>query len=486
MSDSPDFPARAAKVRTAPSRELIARFAAIVGPAHALAEPEDQARYLTEWRDTWIGRAPLVLRPGSTEEVARILRLAHDTGTPVVPQGGNTGLVGGQIPDESGTEIVISLERMSKVRSIDAAGYSMVVEAGLTLLEAQQAAEKADRYFALSLPSEGSARIGGNLSTNAGGVNVLAYGNARAQVLGLEVVLADGRVWDGLRALKKDNTGYDLKDLFIGAEGTLGIITAAVLKLHPRPRETATAFVAFAEIEQAIALFGLAQEHAGQSLTAFEVMSRYTLEVVLRHTRGTRDPFASAAPWYVLLEVSGLKQDGAALVTLERLLAEALDKGIIADANVATSLAQAKELWRIRESVSEAQKPEGGTIKHDISVPVPRVPEFIRRADALIERLCTGARPISVGHIGDGNIHYNVAQPAQMDKQAFLARWDEISDAVHGLVVEMGGSISAEHGIGRLKREAMARIKSEVELDMMRAIKAALDPKGIMNPGKVL
>jgi FAD/FMN-containing dehydrogenase len=464
--------------------EVIARFAAIVGREHALTDPDQQLPYLREWRDKYDGRSALVLRPGTTEEVSRIMRLAHELNLAVVPQAGNTGLVGGQTPHHG--EIVLSVARLNRVRHIDPAGTSMTVEAGLTLAEVQAAAEKAGRLFPLSLPSEGSCRIGGNLGTNAGGVGVLAFGNTRQLVLGLEVVLADGRIWNGLKALKKDNTGYDLKDLFVGSEGTLGIITATVLKLFPRPAEKVTAFVSMPEIENALELFSLVSDDAGPALTAFEFIHRYPLDIVLRHTAGTRDPFSTVYPWYVLLEVSGLKADGSALAIMERVLEQAAEKGLIIDATIATSLTQSRDFWRLREAVSEAQKGEGGVIKHDISVAVSRIPEFIHKANALVERLCPGARPIALGHFGDGNVHYNVAQPLDMSKDDFLARWDEIMEDVHKLAVDMDGSISAEHGIGYMKRDELARFKSDVELDLMRRIKAALDPKNILNPGKVV
>lgn len=464
--------------------EIVARFAAIVGREHALTDPDQQLPYLREWRDKYEGRSALVLRPASTDEVARILRLAHELNLAVVPQAGNTGLVGGQIPHRG--EIVVSIARLNRVRHIDPAGTSMTVEAGLTLSEVQVAAEKAGRYFPLSLPSEGSCRIGGNLGTNAGGIGVLAYGNTRQLVLGLEVVLADGRVWNGLKALKKDNTGYDLKDLFVGSEGTLGIITAAVLKLFPPPAEKATAFVSMPDIENALEFFSLASDDAGPSLTAFEFIHRYPLDIVLRNMPGTRDPFPTQYPWYVLLEISGLKADGTAQTVMERVLEQAAGKGLIIDATIASSLTQARDFWKLREAVSEAQKGEGGVIKHDISVAVSRIPEFIHKANALVERLCPGARPIALGHFGDGNVHYNVAQPLDMNKGDFLARWDEIMEAVHRLAADMDGSISAEHGIGYMKRDELTRFKSEVELDLMRRIKAALDPKNILNPGKVV
>jgi FAD/FMN-containing dehydrogenase len=464
--------------------DLIDRFREIVGSAHALTDPDQQLPYLREWRDMYQGRAGIVLRPGTTLEVSRILALAHEHVIPVVPQAGNTGLVGGQTPMHG--EILLSVGRLRRVRAVDPAGYTMTVEAGLTLAEAQAAADKVDRLFPLSLPSEGSCQLGGNLATNAGGVGVLAYGNARQLVLGLEVVLADGRVWNGLRGLKKDNTGYDLKDLFIGSEGTLGVITAAVLKLFPKAAQKATAFVALPDIASALPLFGLVQERAGQGLTAFEIMAGIVLDLVLRHVPGARDPIPSKHPWYALLETSGQKADGAA----ERLLTEALhdasDRGLILDAVIASSLMQARDFWRLRESYSEAQKPEGGNIKSDVSVPVAKIPEFITRANAAVERICPGARPVPLAHFGDGNVHYNIAQPVGMAKGAFLAMWDEVVAVVYAIVLEFGGSISAEHGIGQMKRTALARVKSEVEMDLMRRIKASFDPKGILNPGKLL
>ena len=464
--------------------DLIARFQAIVGPQHALTDPDLQLPYMREWRDMYEGRASIVLRPGSTEEVSQILALAHAHGIPVVPQAGNTGLVGGQMPMRG--EILLSVARLKRVRALDAAGYTMTVEAGLTLAEVQAAAERVNRLFPLSLPSEGTCQIGGNLGTNAGGVGVLAYGNARQLVLGLEIVLADGRIWHGLNALKKDNTGYDLKDLFIGSEGTLGIITAAVLKLFPRPAETATAIVALPDLAQALTLFGLAQDSAGGALTAFEFMPRIVLDFVLAHAPGTRDPFDALHPWYALMEVSGAKPDGTADRVLTEVLEAGAERGVVTDARLAASLAQARDFWRLRESISEAQKPEGGNIKNDVSVPIAKIPEFVAHANARVESICPGARPLAFGHFGDGNVHYNISQPVGMAKPEFLARWDAIVRGVHEIVVEMGGSISAEHGIGQLKRAELARVKGEVAIDLMRRIKSALDPAGILNPGKVL
>jgi FAD/FMN-containing dehydrogenase len=466
--------------------DVLRRFVDIVGREHALSDPDQQLPYLREWRDRYAGQAALVLRPGTTEQVARIMTTAHEAGIGIVPQAGNTGLVGGQIPSDTGAEIVLSVSRLKRIRAFDPTGTSMIVEAGVTLADVRTAADEGGRLFPLSLPSEGSCQIGGVLATNAGGVDVLAYGNARNLTLGLEVVLADGRIWDGLRTLKKDNTGYDLRDLFIGSEGTLGIITAAALKLFPKPAEKATALVAIPELASALGLFRLAEERAHSGLTAFEFMSRFTIELVLRHIRDTKLPLKEDAPWYVLLEVSGAEGDGTAAATLEQLLAEATEKGLVIDAVIAGSLAQANALWRLRESASEAQKPEGGSIKHDISVPVPLIPEFLNRAASVVEAVSPGARPVVFGHFGDGNVHFNVTQPPQMEKERYLALWDRMSAAVHGLVARMGGSISAEHGIGRMKRADLAKFKSPVELEIMRALKSALDPKGILNPGKLL
>ena len=470
----------------APSRDLIKRFAEIVGTANALVREEDQAAYLREWRDLYVGKTPVVLRPGSTAEVSRILALAHAESVAVVPQAGNTGLVGGQIPSTRGDEIVLSVSRLRKVRGVDAAGGTMTLEAGVTLTEAQAVAEKAGSLFPLSLASEGSCQIGGVLATNAGGVAVLAYGNARNLALGIEVVLANGDVWNGLRALKKDNTGYDLRDLFIGSEGTLGIITAATLKMLPRPAEQATAVVALEDPAAALALFRLAESHAGGSLTAFEFWSRLGMQFVLTHMNGTRDPFAAPHPWYALLEISSGEAGGRASAQIEALLVKASEDGLIIDAAIAGSLQQSKDFWKLRESLSEAQKPAGGSIKHDISVPVARIPEFLERAGPIVERVCPGARPVPFGHFGDGNIHYNVTQPGGMERATYLSQWENMSRAVHTLVAEMDGSISAEHGIGQLKRDDLTTFKSKIELDMMRAIKRSLDPKGILNPGKVV
>jgi FAD/FMN-containing dehydrogenase len=460
--------------------ELVDRFAAIVGPGNALQATEDKARYLLEPRDLYRGVASLVLRPGNTAEVARIMRLASESRTAVVPQSGNTGLVGGQIACEADNAIVVSLERMDHVLATDVSNNTMTVEAGVILKDVQEAAERADRLFPLSLASEGSCRIGGNLASNAGGLNVLAYGNARDLCLGLEVVLPDGRVWNGLRALRKDNTGYDLKNLFIGSEGTLGIITAAVLKLHPRPRTYETAFIAVPSPAAALELLALARSLSGNRIVAFELMSRLAVELAVKHMAAV-DPLASSSPWYVLLEHTDC-EDGAML----RLLEDASTKELVSDAAIAQSEAQRQALWHVREALSESQKPEGGSIKHDISVPVSRIPAFIDEATAAVQRFMPNARPVPFGHMGDGNLHFNISQPIGADKARFLATWEAMNDVVYAVVQKNEGSISAEHGIGRLKRERMSSIKSPVELEMMRGLKALFDPLGIMNPGKTI
>ncbi len=441
--------------------------------------------YLAEPRDLYHGRALCVLKPRSASEVARILALCNETGTVVTPQGGNTGLVGGQTPDESGAGVVLSLERLNQLRAIDAAADAMTVEAGVTLLQAQEAARSVDRYFPLSLASEGSCTIGGNLATNAGGVHVLAYGSMRDLVLGVEVALADGRLLSTLSALRKDNTGYDLTRLFVGSEGTLGVITAATLKLFPRPRSRAVAFLGLRDPAQALELLAFVKGRAGPSLHAFELISRPGIDLVLRHIPGARDPLAAAHDWYALVELAAFAEGEAERVAAE-ILAGALDAGLAQDATLAQSLDQAGALWRLRENLSEAQRREGGSIKHDISVPVDRVPQFIEEAGRRLRAAMPEARPVPFGHMGDGNIHYNVSQPVGADKAAFLARWGEVNDVVHAVVHEFGGSISAEHGIGRLKRDLLRKTKDPVALDAMRAIKTALDPNGILNPGVLL
>jgi FAD/FMN-containing dehydrogenase len=469
-----------------PSEETLDALSRIVGESHAIRDPAAMAPYLVEWRDRYVGKAALVLKPGSTEEVAAILKRANETRTAIVPQGGNTGLVGGQIPFESGNEVVVSLSRMTHVRDIDLDGNTMTVEAGLVLANAQTVAASAGRLFPLSLASEGSCQIGGVLATNAGGMAVLAYGSARDLTLGLEIVLADGSVWNGLKRLRKDNSGYDLKDLFIGSEGTLGMITAAVLRLFPRPAATVTAFAGLEHLDSATAFFSRVYGLAGPSLTAFELMPRVGLDFVLRHADGTKDPLKAPHHWYALFELSSPQEGNDVTSLAEMLLSEGIESGQIGDAVIATSLAQERELWRLRELMSEVQKHEGGSIKHDVAVPVARVPEFIARANQLVELMIPGARPVPFGHLGDGNIHYNVSQPPSMDRAVFLANWEALNAAVHEIVLDLGGSISAEHGIGRLKRDLLRHAKAPLELELMRKIKQAFDPNGILNPGKLL
>jgi len=471
---------------TALTDALLARFVKIVGEKYAVREIPEMEPFLRELRDLYVGKAALVLRPGSVEEVSHILALANETGTAIVPQGGNTGLVGGQIPFDRGNEVIVSVSRLNRIRSIDPVGNSMTVEAGVILEQAQEAADRVNRLFPLSLASEGSCQIGGNLATNAGGTAVLAYGNARELVLGLEVVLADGRIWEGLRSLRKDNTGYDLKDLFVGSEGTLGIITAAVLKLFPKPTQKATGFAGMRGVPEAARLFETAREMGGSNLTAFEIVPRIGIEYVLRHGEQTRDPLEHSHDWYALIELSGQETDGSMTERLEAILSDALENDVIEDAALAASLAQAREFWRLRELLSQVQGLEGGSIKHDVSVPIAKVPEFIARANDLVTLMIEGARPVPFGHFGDGNIHYNVSQPIEMEKAVFMAQWDTVTAAVHEIVVELGGSVSAEHGVGRMKRELLPRVKSQVEMDMMRSLKKALDPNAILNPGKML
>jgi len=469
-----------------PSPETIDALVHIVGEAHAIRDEADMARYLTEWRDRYRGRAALVLKPGSTDEVSAILKCANETRTAIVPQGGNTGLVGGQIPDESGSEVIVSMERLTRVRDIDLGTNTMTVEAGLTLALAQQVADSAGRLFPLSLASEGSCQVGGVLATNAGGVAVLVYGSARDLALGLEVVLADGRVWHGLKTLRKDNTGYDLQDLFIGSEGTLGIITAAVLRLFPRAMERVTCIAGASELERAPDFFTRVYDAAGPMVTAFEILPRIGLEFVLEHGRDTRDPLRAPHPWYLLFELTSPRVGEEPHRLAETLLQEGIEAGEIADAVVASSLKQSQELWRLRELMSEVQKQEGGSIKHDVSVPIARIPEFISRANQLVDLMIPGARPVPFGHLGDGNIHYNVSQPPGMDKAVFLANWEALNAAVHEIVLDLGGSISAEHGIGRMKRDLLPHAKGALAVELMRKIKASFDPNGILNPGKLL
>jgi len=440
---------------------------AIVGKSHVLAAPEDTKPYFTDWRRQYSAQGECVVRPGSTDEVSRVVALCAREGVAVVPQGGNTGLVGGSVPTGARREIVLSLSRMNRIRSLDALNDTITVEAGCVLEAVQKAAVDAGRLFPLSLAAEGSCQIGGNLSTNAGGVNVLRYGNAREQVLGLEVVLPDGRVWDGLRGLRKDNTGYDLKQLFLGAEGTLGIITAAVLRLYPRPTHTATAWIAVKDAHEAVQLLGNLKEHVGETISAFELVSRTCLEAVLSHVPGTRDPLPKPHPWYVLAEFGDTSP-------LEDRIAVALEGR---EAVLAQTVEQSRQLWKIRESIPEAQFTN---VKHDISVPVSKTPEFIERAGLALKKALPEAQPFVFGHVGDGNLHYNIGPESLMKRRA------EVNRVVYEVVDALGGSISAEHGLGQLKRDEIRRHKSALELELMRTLKKALDPQGLMNPGKLL
>jgi FAD/FMN-containing dehydrogenase len=463
------------------------RIKTIVGPKGWTDDPDAMAPHLADWRGLYGGSARLVAKPASTEEVAAVVAVCAEAGIAVVPQGGNTSLCGGSTPDDSGQQIVVSLARMNRVRAIDADNYTLTVEAGCVLETLQKTASEADRYFPLSLAAEGSAMIGGNLSTNAGGTNVLKYGNARELVLGLEVVLPDGRIWTGLRGLRKDNTGYDLKQLFLGAEGTLGIITAAVLKLFPKPTDVRSAFCAVPNVAAAVTLLGRARAESGDAVETFEFMPRLVLDLVLKHMPDCEDPLETRHDFYVLLElVSTATGDSRLSETLEAILEGAFEDGLVLDAAIAQSEGQRQAFWKLRENASESQKLEGASIKHDVSVPVSRIAEFYDAAWEKVVAIDPTVRLVGFGHVGDGNLHYNLQVPEGGDGKAFLARWEEFNRAVHDTVVALGGSISAEHGIGRLKRGELAHYKDPVSLDLMRTLKATLDPAGILNPGKVL
>jgi len=467
---------------TAVSPQTLQRLIAVVGEKNAITDKEKQVPYLVEFRALWTGHTPVVLRPGSTKEVSEIMEIANETSTAIIPQGGNTGLVGGQIPHND--EVVLSLQRMDKVREVDPVSNTITCEAGVTLQRAREAAAAVDRLYPQLLPSEGSCTIGGNLSTNAGGTAALAHGIARSHALGLEVVLADGRVLNNLNKLKKDNTGYDLKNLFIGAEGTLGVITAAVLRLVPRPRSVETAWAAIPSVQAAVDLLGLATERTAGGVTSFEIMARMGIDIVIKHA-GARDPLSTKSPYSVLIELSSQRPEGLR-ESMEQILAEGLEKGLVLDATICESVEQAKAFWRIREQFGEMQGREGGSIKHDVSVPVAKIPDFIEEADAAAVKLIPGARPLPFGHVGDGNIHYNISQPVGADKAAFLKRWDDMNDVVYKIVLKHGGSVSAEHGVGIVKRDYLPKIKDPVAYDLMKTLKRTLDPKGILNPGKVL
>ncbi|MDX1431564.1 MAG: FAD-binding oxidoreductase [Gammaproteobacteria bacterium] len=465
---------------------VLARLAAVVGEAGVVADAADKARYLVDERKLYHGDAALVLRPSSTEQVAAVVRICAAAGIGIVPQGGNTGMVGGGVPRGRGGEVVLSLARMNRVREVDAIDYTMTVEAGCVLADVQRAAREAGRLFPLSLAAEGSCQIGGNLSTNAGGTAVLRYGNARELVLGLEVVLPDGEIWDGLRRLRKNNTGYDLKQLFLGAEGSLGIVTAAVLKLFPLPTDTCTALVALGDAHAAPRLLAALRELSGDRVSSFEYMQRGCMQLLEAEIEGARDPFAVPYEHYALVELAASEPDARLQQVMERALEEAFEAGTALDAVIAASGAQAEQLWHLREHIPEAQKRAGAGIKHDVSVPVSRVAEFIDEATRLSVARIPDARVIAFGHIGDGNIHFNLSVPEHGDGAHFLALGRDLTPRIHDLAVSLGGSFSAEHGIGQLKKDELLRYKSETELRLMRTIKHALDPANIMNPGKVI
>ena len=462
---------------------LIDSLRAVVGAGHVLTDAADVAPFVTDWRGRYSGSALAIVSPGGTPEVAEVVRLCAGAGVAIVPQGGNTGLCGGATPTRG--EVVVRMARLNRVRAIDVANNTITVEAGCTLAAVQETARATDRLFPLSLAAEGTATIGGNLSTNAGGVQVLRYGNARELCLGLEVVLPDGRVWNGLRGLRKDNTGYDLKHLFIGAEGTLGLITAAVLKMYARPRQVATAWATVPSPAAAVALLTRLRGRIGGRITAFELVGRPPLELVLKNIPHSRDPLPGNSPWQVLIELSDTMESELD-AALQDVLIEAVHAGEAGDAALARSGAQAQAFWQLRENISEAQKIEGVSIKHDISLPVSRIPEFIERCDAALASAFPGVRVVCFGHLGDGNLHYNQSKPQAQDNAGFIAQTASVNRVVHDLVAKLGGSISAEHGLGQLKRDEILRYKSDVEMDMMRAVKKALDPKGLMNPGKVI
>jgi FAD/FMN-containing dehydrogenase len=466
--------------------DLVERIRSIVGPAGLIGSPEEIGPYTTDWRKRYVGTPLAVVKPASTGEVAAVVRACAEARTAIVPQGGNTGLCGAATPDASGSQIILNLSRMNRVRAVDTHNNTLTAEAGCVLATLQQAAEEAGRLFPLSLASEGSCEIGGNLSTNAGGTAVLRYGNARELVLGLEVVLPSGEIWDGLRGLRKDNTGYDLKQLFVGAEGTLGVITVAVLKLFPLPRSRATAVVALQDPESALGLLKRTLEEGGERLTGFELFSDFCLSLVLRHFKDAVAPFARRFPHYVLMELSDTRPGNAVVDLTEGILGAALEENSILDAAIAQSDAQARAFWKLREFISEAQAHEGPNIKHDVSIPISVIPEFIRKTDVELERAHPGVRMVTFGHVGDGNLHYNVSAPDGVAPELFLRQSAAINRIVHDSVTLFHGSISAEHGLGQLKREEIRRYKSPLELELMRRIKGALDPNGIMNPGKVL
>ena len=461
---------------------VLGDLAEIVGAEYLLTEKDDQAAFQTEQRGLFAGRADIVLRPKTTDEVSRLVKVCAGAGVPVVPQGGNTGFVGGSVATGGA---LVNLGRLNQIRGLDAANFTMTVEAGCVLADLQDKASAHDRLFPLSLGAEGSCQIGGNLSTNAGGVGVLRYGNARELTLGLEVVLPNGEIWDGLRALRKDNTGYDLKHLFIGAEGTLGIITAAILKLFPMPASFHAAFVGIDDIRAALEIFGALRQAAGDQLTAFELLPRAGLEICITHVAGVTDPLAAPYPYYLLIEVSDHAPDGALGAVFEAALGGALEQGWARDAVIAQSEEQRQGLWHIRHNMPLAYRQAGAVIGNDVAVPVSQIPDLVTRGIAAVVDACPGIRPVPFGHIGDGNIHFSLLQPVDANGREFLARWSELEAIVTDIALDLGGSFSAEHGIGRLKRDEFGARKSPVEIAIMRQLKDALDPHNLMNPGKI-
>lgn len=480
---------RRATLNAPASQPLLPQLAGIVGAQHVVTDPDITAPYLREWRNLYTGRTLALVRPETTEQVSKIMRLAYATGAPVVPQSGNTGGVGGQIPDGSGRTILLSLQRMNRIRDVQPMANMITAEAGVILQNLQEAALKADRFYPLSLPSEGSCMLGGTLATNAGGTGVIAYGNTRDLTLGLEVVLPDGRIWNGLSGLRKDNAGYEMKHLFIGSEGTLGIITAATMKLFARPKAQVTGFIATPSLKAALALLARAQSDAGGTVTTFEVVSRFAIDVYLEFDAAAKNPLAEVPEWAVLLEVSSQSADGNGnrlQDKVEAMLAEAFETGEATDAVLASSLDQRMKLWKIREDLPFAQSVAGASIKHDVSVPVQDVPAFVTEALAMLHARFPGCRPCPFGHLGDGNIHFNVSQPASGSKDAFLSLYEEMNIAMFEIVSRYRGSIAAEHGVGQHKVKLLPRFKSPVAMQMMQALKQTFDPKGIMNPGKVV
>ena len=461
-------------------------FTNIVGESNVVTETNDISRYIAEPRALFHGKTPFVLKPGSVGEVAKLLNVANSNNIPIVPQGGNTGLVGGQVPDKSGTEIILSLERMNKIRNVDAICNVLTVEAGVILETIHEIADELDRLFPLFLSSQGSCQIGGNISTNAGGTGVLAYGNTRELILGVEVVLATGEIWHGLRNLRKDNTGYDLKQMFIGSEGTLGVVTAANLRLFPKPKSQEVAIIGIESPQAALQIYKICASNAGPLLTAFELFNRIGIDFSIKHIPNIRDPLNKSSPWYILIELSSSSNSISTRNLIENIFTQANSENLIQDAVLAENTEHMNSFWHLRHCLSEVQKFEGGSIKHDISVPVADIPNFLDQATKAVLKYLPECRPFAFGHMGDGNIHFNVSQPTNFDKQEFLSKWTEINAIVHKIVISFGGSISAEHGIGRLKRKLLEETKSEVELELMRKLKHTLDPNGILNPRRVI